>query len=78
MKRVLLVLAICLAIASAIKDKPLKDKTVAFGECGLNGEIRKVAHQDKREKEAKKLGYTNVISPESSRTLFEALKSSQV
>ena len=71
-------LAVCLAIASAIKDKPVKEKTVAFGECGLNGEIRRVPHEEKREKEAKKLGYTNVIGPEKARTLFEALKSSLI
>jgi DNA repair protein RadA/Sms len=66
-------LAVCAAIASAIKDKPLKPKSVVFGECGLNGEIRKVPHQDRRVKEAKKLGYSNIISAENARTVKEAL-----
>jgi DNA repair protein RadA/Sms len=67
-------LAVCLAVASSIKDKPLNQKVCAFGECGLNGEIRKVPHQERRSKEAKKLGYTQVLSPENTKSLIEAIK----
>jgi len=67
-------LAVCLAIASSIKDKPIKSKTVAFGECGLSGEVRKVPHLEKRVKEAKKLGYKNIIDPGVAKNLKEALK----
>lgn len=67
-------LAVCLAIASSIKDTPLKENTLAFGECGLNGEVRRVTHQEIRIKEAKKLGYTNVISPEKVRSISGAIK----
>ena len=66
-------LAVCLAIASSLKDKTVGAKTVAFGECGLLGEIRKVSHTTQREKEAKKMGFTNIISPENTRTLREAV-----
>lgn len=58
-------LGIALAIASSVKEKALPEKTVCFGELGLLGEIRKVNFQDKREKEAKKLGYTTILSPSS-------------
>ena len=67
-------LAVCLAIVSSIKDTPLKEKTLAFGECGLNGEIRKVTYEEKRIKEARKLGYTNIVSPEKARSLNSAIK----
>jgi DNA repair protein RadA/Sms len=67
-------LAVCMAIASSLKDKPLKPKTLAFGEMGLSGEIRNVSHQDKRIKEAKKLGYTNIISPQQTKSVKEALR----
>jgi DNA repair protein RadA/Sms len=67
-------LAVCLAIASSVKDKPIKEGTVAFGECGLNGEIRKIANQEKRVREAKKLGYINVISPDTIKTLTQAVQ----
>jgi DNA repair protein RadA/Sms len=67
-------LAVCLAIVSSIKDTPLKGKTVAFGEVGLSGEVRNVSHQDKRIKEARKLGYTNVVSPPKTKSVREALR----
>lgn len=66
-------LAACLAIASSLKNKPIKPKTAIFGECGLGGEVRRVPHIDKRIKEAKKLGYTNIISPSNVKTLKQAL-----
>jgi DNA repair protein RadA/Sms len=69
-------LAVCLAIASSIKDIPVKEGLVAFGECGLNGEIRRVAHQDKRSNEAKKLGYPDVISSDSVKSISEAVSKS--
>jgi len=66
-------LAVCLAIASSVKDRPVKEKVAAFGECGLSGEVRKVSHLEKRVKEANKLGYTMVISPRNVKTLKEAV-----
>jgi DNA repair protein RadA/Sms len=56
-------LGICLAIISSFKNKPLPPKTVAIGEVGLLGEIRNVIGLERRIKEAKKLGFTNIISP---------------
>jgi DNA repair protein RadA/Sms len=56
-------LGICLAIISSFKNKPIPSKTVVIGEVGLLGEIRSVIGLERRIKEAKKLGFTNVISP---------------
>ena len=58
-------LGICLAIISSFKNKPLPKKTVAIGEVGLLGEIRNVIGLERRLKEAKKLGFTNILSPKS-------------
>ena len=55
-------LAICLAIASSHFEKTIPNKTLAMGEVGLLGEVRSVVQQVKRIKEAKRLGYKNVIS----------------
>ncbi len=66
-------LAVCLAIASAVKDIPVDGKVVAFGECGLSGEVRRVPHTERRSKEAKKLGYTNVLGPETIRSVKQAM-----
>lgn len=67
-------LAICLAIVSSFKDQAIKDKTALVGEVGLLGEVRVVRGIDKRTSEAKKLGYTNVISPENAKNLAEAVR----
>lgn len=55
-------LAVLKAIVSSIKNSPIPSDSVYFGEIGLGGEIRKVYLEEKRIKEAKKLGFKNVIS----------------
>ncbi len=56
-------LAVCLAIASALKNKVIGKETVAFGEVGLGGEIRPVSFTEERIKEAVKLGFKKIILP---------------
>lgn len=58
-------LAVCIAIISSYKDLNISKETVAFGEVGLGGEVRAVSMADQRIREAKKLGFTNIILPES-------------
>lgn len=67
-------LAIALSIASSYFDKPLKSSTVAIGELGLTGEIRPVTMQDNRIKEAKRLGYANIISSKTDKYLQSVIK----
>lgn len=55
-------LAICLATASAYFDKPVSAKTIVVGEVGLLGEIREVVAEQKRLKEARRMGFTAPIS----------------
>jgi DNA repair protein RadA/Sms len=50
-------------------DRPL----ACFGELGLTGELRTVAHADRRLSEAQKFGLTPVVEPESHGTLRSAL-----
>ena len=56
-------LGIALAIASSMRDVPIDEKTIAFGEIGLSGEVRSVTMAEQRVREAKKLGFTTVILP---------------
>ena len=56
-------LGIALAIASSMRDRPIDEKTIAFGEIGLSGEVRSVTMAEQRVREAKKLGFTTVILP---------------
>jgi DNA repair protein RadA/Sms len=70
-------LAIALALASAAKGiEPATDKPVAaFGELGLTGELRHVAHADRRLTEAAKFGLDAVVRPgDGVRTLRQALR----
>jgi len=55
-------LAVCLAIASAYKDKALGNDLVVFGEVGLGGEIRSIRLLEKRIKEASALGMKRAIT----------------
>lgn len=55
-------LAICLAIASAYKDKALGNDLAVFGEVGLGGEIRSVRFLEKRIKECENLGMKRIIT----------------
>ena len=56
-------LGIVLALASAYSGRPMGAKTVAVGEVGLGGEIRRVAHLERRLAEAARLGFTMAIVP---------------
>lgn len=67
-------LAVALAIASSYKKVPLPSSAIAIGEMGLSGEIRKVTQLEKRVKEAKKLGFTTIISSENYQKIDKAIK----
>lgn len=56
-------LAIVLALISSYKDIAIDEKTLAFGEVGLSGEIRAVSMAQQRVAEAKKLGFETIILP---------------
>jgi len=70
-------LAVALAVASAARgvaaaagERPL----ACFGEIGLTGELRSVAHGDRRAEEAAKFGLSPVLSAETAPTLRQALR----
>lgn len=55
-------LPVVMAILSSFYGQPVPANSIAFGEVGLLGEVRKVSHLDKRTKEAKKLGFSTLVS----------------
>ena len=67
-------LAICLAVASSYFDKPISSKTIAVGEVGLLGEIREVVAQEKRVREAKRMGFTLPVSSKEAKYVGQAIK----
>ena len=66
-------LAAALAVVSAVLDKPVKERVCVFGEVGLLGELRTVAASKAREKEAKRLGFSDFVTPERFKTLEAAI-----
>ena len=71
-------LAVALAVASAARGTPLgfdeEHPLACFGEVGLTGELRSVAHPDRRLEEAAKFGLEPVLSPDAAPTLRAALR----
>ncbi len=62
-------LAVALAVAGAVRGIALEGRggrpVACFGEVGLTGELRSVAHADRRLAEARKFGLDTVVGPES-------------
>ena len=56
-------LAVAVAIASSLKDRPLPADLALIGEVGLSGELRAVSQMAARLREAGKLGFRRVIVP---------------
>jgi DNA repair protein RadA/Sms len=54
-------LPVLLAVLSSLRDRPLADKTIAFGEVGLSGEIRPVPNGEERLKAAATHGFRRAI-----------------
>jgi DNA repair protein RadA/Sms len=71
-------LAVALAVAGAARGVALGGGSAAppaaFGEVGLTGELRTVAHPDRRLAEAAKFGLAPVIAPPQTATLREAVR----
>jgi DNA repair protein RadA/Sms len=70
-------LAVALAVASAARGQPLGDAgrpVCAFGEVGLTGELRSVAHPERRVAEARKFGL-EPLAPGTQDTLRDAIAS---
>ena len=56
-------LGIAMAVASSFKNRPIDDKTAAFGEIGLSGEVRGISMIGQRIQEAARMGYTTCVIP---------------
>src|ERR671915_1781191 len=59
-------LGVALAIASALRDKPVGKGTACYGEVGLTGDVRFVSGAPRRSAELIKLGFGRIIKPEGS------------
>src|SRR6185503_1161030 len=67
--------AVALAVASAARGVATSPAPLAcFGEIGLTGELRSVAHPERRSAEAAKFGLRTVLSPATAPTLRAAVR----
>ena len=60
-------LPLALALASSLRDRPVRPGTVAIGEVGLLGELRAVNGLERRLREAARLGFGRAIVPAAGR-----------
>lgn len=67
-------LGLAVAMASSLVDRPLPPKTIFVGEVGLLGEVRSVNYLERRIKEAKRLGFTTVVSRQTHPTVKKVLQ----
>ncbi len=66
-------LSVAVAIVSSLRDVPADSSTCAVGEIGLSGELRSVAHLERRVMEAKKLGFEKMVVPKHSKDAVQLL-----
>ena len=71
-------LGLILALVSSYKDIAIDEKTIAFGEVGLSGEIRSVNMAQQRVQEAKKLGFETVLMPKVSMKALQKVEGIQI
>lgn len=58
-------LALCAAIASSFRNRPIDFHCAVMGEIGLAGEVRAVAQAERRIAECSRLGFKSVLLPKS-------------
>ena len=57
-------LAVIGAVASSLRNRPIRPGTAVFGEVGLAGEVRGTTQASLRVREAAQMGFTRVVVPE--------------
>lgn len=57
-------LAVVAAVASSLRNRPIRPGTAVFGEVGLAGEVRRAPQAALRLREAAQMGFTRVIVPD--------------
>ncbi len=71
-------LPVLLAVLSSLRDTPLPEKTIAFGEVGLSGEIRPVPNGEERLREAATHGFRRAIVPKANAPKSGSVKGLEV
>jgi len=65
-------LAVMAAVASSVRNRPVRADTAVFGEVGLGGEVRATTQASLRVREAAQLGFTRCVVPDGNAPLADA------
>ena len=65
-------LGVVAAVASSLRNRPVRQGTVVFGEVGLAGEVRGTTQAALRVKEASQLGFTRCVVPHTNQPVSES------
>jgi len=57
-------LGVIAAIASSVRNRPIRERTAVFGEVGLAGEVRGISQASLRIREAAQMGFARCIVPD--------------
>ena len=60
-------LSVVTAVASSVRNRPVRDGTAMFGEIGLAGEVRGISQAALRVKEAAQMGFSRCVMPQGNR-----------
>jgi DNA repair protein RadA/Sms len=71
-------LPVVLAALSSLRNRPVPNDTVVFGEVGLAGEIRPVPNGQERLKEAAQHGFTRAIIPKGNKPAKSAVSGIEI
>ncbi|WP_295624387.1 DNA repair protein RadA [uncultured Corynebacterium sp.] len=65
-------LAVAVALASAMKQRTVRENLIVIGELGLAGEVRRVPDMGRRLKEAARMGFSRAVVPRETETPADA------
>ena len=60
-------MSVVTAVASSVRNRPVRDGTAMFGEIGLAGEVRGISQAALRVKEAAQMGFSRCVMPQGDR-----------
>lgn len=71
-------LSIAISLVSSLRDIPVADDVIAFGEIGLGGEVRSVGSIVDRVREASRLGFNKAIVPKNAMSQLTSAKNIKI
>lgn len=69
-------LALCAAIASSFRNRPIEPNWAVMGEIGLAGEVRAVSQAERRAAECARLGFKHILLPKANLRAFRESRES--